>query len=574
MAGLQTLMQQGQMPGEAGMFSALPAQQGRNPVAFTKSLKQIPPEELIKIYNDPNDMRPKWAVASAYADAMKAKALQQGMQGQQAMAQNVAAQQKPPVADELMTRMAASGGEMRAYADGGAIGFSSAGSLDAYTILQRLSEEVRKAEQASFAADQALQRYGLVQRQQDPQGFEKAKQAAAQAQKALDDARKAYRAGPTMTAGVPQATLAPEPVAAAETKPATRLQEEAAKVEKPAETPAPRIVEAVPEALPAERPNAGLDALAGDMTPYEKRLEEAVAKVQAVTRKRGEVTPEMQAARERVERARALQMQQGQEDLRKIREEGVRQLQGRLDAARRPLLEDPEALLALAASINTERGKELGSLAGGGAKVLAERRGRAEKAEEGITALNEKIRQLNAQYREAAALEEQRKLAQLTGDTEAQRNAEIASEQLAVDMRKTQADIAVRMRDVRAKESAALASRDSVAASRAGNELNRLQIALNNRQKVYQDAKEEWAKRQNVKLAAMQASLPGAKPEDVNKWQQMQRDFDTAFKNTQEIINLDAAIAQMGRAAGVPMPSGRMDTSGWGAVKVTEPKNQ
>lgn len=587
MAGLQTLMQQGQMPGQAGMFSALPAQQGRNPVAFTTSLKQLPPEELIKIYNDPNDMRPKWAVASAYADAMKAKALRQGMQGQQAMAQNVAEQQKPPVADELMTRMAASGGEMRSYADGGAIRFELGGNAfvppelivnpdydkdgnprsatERDSIIRQNTERIRAYKEAQANKDK-----GFFERlaPDEPlrQVYEYFKKPSEERKPILDALIDAI--SKPDSAAAPKGPAAP----AAEPKPRIRKDEAAITSEKSERPDVSSDDEPSLQAAPADRPNAGLTALSGDMTPYERRLEEAVAKVQAATRKRGEVTPEMQAARERVEQARALQMQQGQEDLRKIREEGVRQLQGRLDAARRPLLEDPEALLALAASINTERGKVLGSLAGGGAKVLAERRGRAEKAEEGITALSEKIRQLNAQYREAAALEEQRRLAQLTGDTEAQRNAEIASEQLAIDMRKTQADIAVRMRDVRARESAAQASRDSVAASRAGTELNRLQIALGNRQKVYQDAKDEWAKRSDVKLAATQAALPGAKQEVVDKWQKMQQDFDAAFRNTQEIRNLDAAIAQMSRAAGVPMPSARMDTSGWGEVKVTEPQ--
>lgn len=541
MAGLQTLMQQGQMPGQAGMFSALPAQQGRNPVAFTTSLKQLPPEDLIRIYNDPNDMRPKWAVASAYADAMKAKALRKGVQGQQAMAQNVAEQQKPPVADELMTRMAASGGEMKAYGGGGDIddleegivaqlsgefgGSSVTEAEDAERVEEKRRERIRqqlRALQDQFDSPVAVQRLiaqepWLAQEQQSP-----AAQPAAAA------------AGSRPAGGGARANSVPEV----------------------AENPT--------------RQNTGLGALADDMTPHERRLAEAVTQAQASIRKRGQVTPEMQAAREQVEQARSLQMQQGQEDLRKIREEGVRQLQGRLDAARRPLLEDPEALLDLAASINTERGKVLGSLASGGAKVLAERRGRAEKAEEGITALSEKIRQLNAQYREAEALEAQRRLAQLTGDTEALRNADIAADQLAVDMRKNQADIAIRMQDVAAKRESSRASRDAVALSRASNELNRLQIALGNRQKIYQDAKEEWIKRQDVKLAATQASLPGAKQDDVNKWQQMQRDFDTAFRNSQEIRNLDSAISQMSRAAGVPMSSAGIDTSGWGEVKVTD----
>lgn len=547
MAGLQTLMQQGQMPGEAGMFSALPAQQGRNPVAFTKSLKQIPPEELIKIYNDPNDMRPKWAVASAYADAMKAKALRQGMQGQQAMAQNVAEQQKPPVADELMTRMAASGGEMKSYQLGGRIDAD----------IDNLDEDVIAQLDPQFGGAAVTD----------------AEDAARVEEKRREKIRQQFQAVRDFDSPVAaQRMLQEHPWLANEQKP--RAAPSPAPAPGPAPAPAPAPVSGPRDEKPTERTMTGLGALSSKMTEYERLLEEAARKAQAAIRKRGQVTPEMQAAREQVEQARSLQMQQGQEDLRKIREEGVRQLQGRLDAARRPLLEDPEALLALAASINTERGQELGSLARGGAKVLAERRGRAEKAEEGITALSEKIRQLNAQYREAEALKAQRRLAQLTGDTEALRNADIAAEQLALDTRKTQAEIVIRMKDVEAKAESSAASREAAAASRAGTELNRLQLALGNRQKVYQDAKDEWAKRQDVKLAAMQASLPGAKPEDVNKWQQMQRDFDTAFRNSQEIRNLDAAIAQMGRAAGVPMPSGRMDTSGWGEVKVTDTPTQ
>ncbi len=543
MAGLQTLMQQGQMPGQAGSFSALPAQQGRNPVAFTTSLKQLPPEDLIRIYNDPNDMRPKWAVASAYADAMKAKALQQGMQGQRAMAQNVAEQQKPPVADELMTRMAASGGEMKSYDLGG--------SIDA--DIDNLDEDVIAQLDPQFGGSAVTD----------------AEDAARVEEKRREKIRQQFQAVRDFDSPVAaQRMLQEHPWLANEQKPRAAPSPAPG----PAPAPAPAPVSGPKDEKPTERATTGLVALAENMTPHERRLEEAITQAQASVRKRGQVTPEMQAAREQVEQARSLQMQQGQEDLRKIREEGVRQLQGRLDAARRPLLEDPEALLALAASINTERGKVLGSLAGGGAKVLAERRGRAEKAEEGITALSEKIRQLNAQYREAEALEEQRRLAQLTGDTEAQRNAEIASEQLAVDMRKTQADIAVRMRDVRAKESAAQASRDSVAASRASTELQKLTTALGNREKLYQEAKDNWAKRPDVKLAATQAAIPGAKQEVVDKWQKMQQDFDTAFRNSQGIRDLDAVIAQTSRAAGVPMPSARMDTSGWGEVKVTEPQ--
>lgn len=120
MAGLQTLIQNAQrpgqntgqmaMPGQAIPFSAMPFSQGKNPIAYTKSLKQLRPEELLSLYNDPNDLRPKWAVASAYADAVKAKAMSGNVQGQQAMAQNAQQQQQLPVADEVMSVMAANGG--------------------------------------------------------------------------------------------------------------------------------------------------------------------------------------------------------------------------------------------------------------------------------------------------------------------------------------------------------------------------------------------------------------------------------------------------------------------------------
>lgn len=561
MAGLQTLMQRGQMPGQAGSFSALPAQQGRNPVAYTRALKQTPPEELIRIYNDPNDLRPKWAVASAYADAMKAKALQQGAQGQQAMAQNASAQQQPPVADEVMTRMAASGGVMKSYADGGAIGFATAGSVDSFTVLQRLAEDVEKAERASVAADQVLQRYGSIQRQQDPDGFERAKQAAIQAQKALDDARKAFRLGPTMTAGVPQARTTPV-TDAAQTPPAATPSNTIPTAEaSSAQTSSPTAETYKVRQLPdnTERPlpnNQGLAALADSgLTPYARRLEADYKKLMDIRAKQGEVSPEIKAARGRLEQMRTGHLEKAREDSEKIWKEGVRQLQRRFDDVKRPLLEDPEALLALAASIDTTKGKVLGSLSAGGAKLLGERRARTEKAEEAFAALNDKIRLLNSQYMDAQALEEQRKLAILTNDAEGKRNAELAMAQLAVDMRKNQADIDYRMRSVDVEREKARAASDSTAATREGTAVNRLTLALGERQKVYQDAKEEWLKSMPVRLASMKASGADAKPEDVARWNQMQQEFERNFRNSPDIQQQDAAIAKLRELAGVRGPT-------------------
>lgn len=576
MAGLQSLIQGGNkpaMPGQAGAFTALPAQQGRNPVAYTKALKQIPPEDLIRIYNDPNDLRPKWAVASAYADAMKAKALQQGAMGQQAQAQNAAAQQTPPVADQVMAVMAASGGEMRAYADGGAIGFSKGDSTDVFTVLQRLSEEVQRAEQASVAADQALRKYDSVLRHKDPQGFESAKQAAAQAQKALDDARKAYRAGPTMTAGVLQASPAQEPVAAAVPKPLERpptgIQALASGVAESAASPATSVTSrtSMPNQPAATSPAA--EAPAG-LSPYSQRLEKAEEERNRIVREGANISPGVMAARQRMEQLSAGRLQRSQQDAEKIRSEGIRQLQGRLDAARRPLIDDPEALLSLAASINPQRGKTMGSLAGGLSSILAGRRARAEKAEEGISVLNEKVRLLNSQYQEAEALEEQRKYAILNRDADLKRETEQKIADNNVRMRQTQAEIDIRLQDVKARESAARASRESAAQGREMIGLQRLTVALDNRNKTYQKARADWLNSTPVKLAQMAASTPNAPKEKINDWEKMQQDFETSFKNSQEIRNLDAAISRMSQEAGVPMPSS-VNTTGWSIEKVQTP---
>lgn len=559
MAGLQTLMQRGQMPGQAGSFSALPGQQGRNPVAFTASLKQLPPEELIRLYNDTNDFRPKWAVASAYADAMKAKALEQGVEGQQAMAQNAAAQQQPPVADEVMTRMAASGGEMRAYADGGAINFQLGGDIPANLIRNPDYDEngaPRSPTERDSIIRQNAERIRAYKQEQENKGksfFERLNpdeplrqvydyfQKPQTERKPILDAVGEFLIDKLSPAAKPSnaSQLTPPTAATSSSPPAENYQ--VRQVSGDEETPQPA--------------KQGIAALSDPgLTQYARRLEEDYRKLMDIRGKQGEVSPEIKAARGRLEELRAGQLQKTQEDSGKIREEGIRQLQGRLDSARRPLIEDPEALLALAASINTEKGKVLGSLSAGGAKVLGERRSRAEKAEEGISALSDKIRLLNSQYMEAQALEEQRKLATLTNDAEGKRNAEIASAQLAVEMRKTQAEIDYRMRSADAEREKARVAGEGTAATREATNVQRLTIALGNREKAYRDAKEEWLKGMPVKMAAMKASTSDAKPEDVDKWKKMQQDFDNSFRNSPEIKNQDAAIARLSELSGVRAP--------------------
>jgi hypothetical protein len=229
-----------------------------------------------------------------------------------------------------------------------------------------------------------------------------------------------------------------------------------------------------------------------------------------------------------------------------------------------PLIEDAEALLSMAAAINPQKGKVIGSLASGVSNVLADRRARAEKAEEGIFTLNEKIRLLNSQYQEAAALEEQRKYSILTGDIEGQRNAEIEGAKVMMDVRKTQASIRATLEEAEAKKQAAGASREDARVRQRTNALTGLANLERQREAAYNKAKEEWLNTMPIKTLQINAMGDKANPAAVTAWQNAQRDFDRQFN--QRAANLDNAIGALRREAGMP---GDLDLSQWGAdVKV------
>lgn len=545
MQGLQALMQRGLMPGQAGAFSALPQQQGRNPIAYTKSLKQLKPEELLSMYNDPNDLRPKWAVASAYADAVKAKALNEGAEGQMAMAQN--AQQQRPVVDEMMSTPLAMGGQVKSYQFGGDIEsndfddvFAQVSPLNADMGTPGISSEQLATERELSRREKIRERY----RNAFIGGFE-------------GTIEKLFREEPWL-----QAEMRPNDV---KTAPSQQSSNSAG-----AQASAAPPVTVVPPG-PSANPPTGLPA-ARNAKRYDELLETDVEALSSLLKQRSTVPEEVKTGRQRVADLRAAQIQQAQEDARRIRETGVARLQKSLDSARAPVINDPMALLSIASSIDPEKGKLFQSLPRGIYNVLAERRDRAEKAEQGIETLSEKIRLLNAQYREAQALEAQRQQALLEGDVQTARNAEIEAAKLRVDMRRTQASIQAARMEAAAKQEAAGASREAANATRQANLQNRVTIALQNRQNAFQKAKEDWSKGTDVKLAAMKASSPNAKEEDVKRWEDMQKAFETAFRNSSEIMALDAAIASMSREAGIPPPISRSD---WGQeVKVTDTPKQ
>ena len=528
------------MPGQAGAFTALPAQQGRNPVAYTRALKQIPAEDLIRIYNDPNDLRPKWAVASAYADAMKAKALQQRAMGQQAQAQNAAAQQTPPVADQVMSVMAASGGEMKSYQYGGDVEEGIVAQLSGEFGGEGIDQAERDAQEEQKRRQEIRERFQFVQ----GAGSEPAVQRMLQQYPWLALERAAAQA-PSRTAA------SPSPAAAGSATGVRDIQRLTPILTPPAATP------------PAAEAPAGL-------SPYSQKLEKAEEERNRIVREGAKIPPEVMAARQRMEQLSAGRLQRFQQDAEKIRSEGIRQLQGRLDAARRPLIDDPEALLSLAASINPQRGKTMGSLAGGLSSILAGRRARAEKAEEGISALNEKVRLLNSQYQEAEALEDQRKYAILTRDADLKRETDQKIADNNVRMRQTQAEIDIRLQDVQAKKESAQASRESAAASREGSRLNMLTQRQIDRERVVAAARKRFEDNIAIKMAKQMAERPGATAEDKQKYQDMLKEFKAGLDA--ELAPIDESISRLRELSGLgAAPAAAQDLSGWGQVTITEP---
>ena len=123
--------QQGMAPGQAAPQPVLPQQQSATPQAVTGTLERLPPQQLLSMYNNPQDMTPKWAVATAYAKAIEQARLMQMAQGQSAMAQSAAQAQQPPVVQQIMSQPmpAAQGGIMQGYAGGGAVAFERGGRV-------------------------------------------------------------------------------------------------------------------------------------------------------------------------------------------------------------------------------------------------------------------------------------------------------------------------------------------------------------------------------------------------------------------------------------------------------------
>jgi hypothetical protein len=295
------------------------------------------------------DRQPTLALLTAYTRALEREQLDESMRGQQAMQQ--AATTRGTVADEIMSQpvMAASGGIMQGYAGGGAVAFDKGGLT------------------LGYAPDYELARkYGINLSPYDSPAVREEKIKRARAMADLDTGKLA-------PFGLPESPMMEVPevqVAAPRSPSATRPGAGPSRPQRqPTATPGTEIASVNPyrgltfnpdtAVGPEVTQRTGLAALeAADVGAAQKQLTQ---------------DPTVKAAQDAL-----LQNMQGTADTRRTRAQ--QQLDEVLKRGRTSVFEDPEALLRIAAGIDTRRGKGIGSLAGGVSGVMGERRKEAADA--------------------------------------------------------------------------------------------------------------------------------------------------------------------------------------------------
>lgn len=269
-------------------------------------------DQLKALFQNPSpNSPPLWAVISALAEKQKEAQAMMAAQGQSAMAQNAQMQQKPPVAAQVVQAaeqmqepvMAAYGGEMQSYADGGPVAFRYGGdvqyfsdgsnefglmadpaaeALDALRVEREQAIIAAKAEREQKAKQlkELEETYYSLMMQQDPRAAQVKKQldaldgrGTASSQTPIPMRLQDTRGGTPEMAALARALGSGPVVAGPRRQPAA--------VTKPV-TPMDQGLGALAE----QPPPPAIDARAA-----------AAAAEQEAMRRRGEVTPEMIAAR-------------------------------------------------------------------------------------------------------------------------------------------------------------------------------------------------------------------------------------------------------------------------------------
>jgi len=407
MQGIQSLMpgqaQQAPLPG------MMPQQSSSTPSAEIARYNGLSLPQLTALFQ----RQPSGVLLRKITDALEVEKTRKAQEGQNAMA--AAAQQTGTVKDDVMAAaaaaqtpiMAASGGIMQGYAGGGAVAFRRGGDVqhfsdgskefgvvsdpEAYALDALRSEQEQNKQKVRDLENS----YFYLLSQNDPR--------AAQVKQQLD----ALSGRPSVTA---RPAPAPAPVMSPEAQALMSRQGPRGIM-----AVAPRIsaVGAPPVSQPKQTQQRPQTEVAAPVAPSDLTPEMLKAYADREAQMRGRlVRPESLT---RAEEGLAALAKANIEAQRAEAEAYGKDIRAARDAAmarsQRGLLEDPQALLALAGSIDARRGQAIGSLARGAAGVMGQRQAAAEAARKEFTQAQRDERTMQANLRQTQMLEAQRQVA-------------------------------------------------------------------------------------------------------------------------------------------------------------------
>jgi hypothetical protein len=391
----------GLAPGQAAPQQVLPQQQGATPQAVTGTLEKLPPQQLLSMYNNPQDLTPKWAVATAYAKAVEQARLMQAASGQTAMMQSAAQAQQPPVVQQIMSQPMPGAGITQGFSGGGAVAFQTGGYAPDYQDARRFGIDLSPYDSPEVRA-QKLERVKKMREFEAQMAQGRAEiptEAGLAATEAASETQR-LKARPTGIMGQIPPPTAPQRAP----RPGTG---------RPAPAPAAAPASAMGIAAPAKPDN---------WADIESQGLKGIAALQDVYRKQGEVDPELA-------RLRTAAYESAQGIAQRRERDRLAALTAAEKAASAPLMDNQEALLRLAGSIGGKMrfGEALGAMAGTAGGIRGEQRKALETAQRESRLEQNAIDQLNQ------ALAEKR-VADRSGDVDRMRAADtkVAEAQLKV----------------------------------------------------------------------------------------------------------------------------------------------
>ena len=488
---------QAPMPGQAPMQTQpmpgmMPSQSGPKPglTAFVPSLVGLEIPQMLQLFGDPNSPIPKNRVLAAIVEKQKEMAARKSVQNQMAMQQN--AGQQPPIAQQVLAQaqqmqqmqpeepvMAAYGGEMHGYAGGGAVAFKDAGVVPPGLMnpdvdedgLPRSKNEREQIIDYNNRIKAAYQQKAQAQARQAQLAQATAPKPAypEEAKRRLEQFYQSTGREKAVPLGTPLSSIAapaPAPVMSPEAltnrqSPSGNMVADKPRVAQPTATTFditnPASINALrmaaqdtslPETERADlqrriammegnRPaQSGVASLAkpqANLTPEE---EQSYANRASTLRTRQGLPEDVLAGRQGIATLAAENLAAQRAEREQMALEAKEQRDAALAKAQRGIMDDPMSLLALAGSIDTRRGKGLGSLARGAAGLMGKREEQAEAARKEFALAQRDQRMLQANERQANMLEMQRQ--QAIRENDFTRVSQIEDQLAALEVQKSQ----------------------------------------------------------------------------------------------------------------------------------------